>query len=114
MEKLPNCPECNSEYTYEDGVLIVCPECGHEWAAAQETEEKEKVVRDSNGNVINDGDTITVIKDLKVKGSSNPLKMGTKVKNIRVVREEVDGHDLEGKVDGFGTLYIKSIYVKKL
>ncbi|WP_010649877.1 zinc ribbon domain-containing protein YjdM [Oceanobacillus massiliensis] len=115
MHNLPNCPACNSEYTYEDGALYICPECGHEWTAEQEAEEKEKqITRDSNGNIIADGDTITIIKDLKVKGSSSPLKMGTKVKNIRIVDDVDGGHDLEGKVDGFGVLYIKSKFVKKL
>ncbi|WP_249870061.1 zinc ribbon domain-containing protein YjdM [Oceanobacillus saliphilus] len=114
MHNLPNCPECNSEYTYEDGLLYICPECGNEWTAEPEEESKEsKLTRDANGNVLTDGDTITIVKDLKVKGGSSPLKMGTKVKNIRIV-EEVDGHDLEGKVDGVGVLYIKSKFVKKL
>ncbi|WP_067729641.1 zinc ribbon domain-containing protein YjdM [Oceanobacillus damuensis] len=114
MHKLPDCPECQSEYTYEDGTLYICPECGYEWTAEADAEaEESKVTRDSNGNILTNGDTITVIKDLKVKGSSNPLKMGTKVKGIRIV-DEVDGHDLEGKVDGFGVLYIKSKFVKKL
>ncbi|MFC4024423.1 zinc ribbon domain-containing protein YjdM [Oceanobacillus longus] len=115
MHKLPDCPKCQSEYTYEDGALYICPECGHEWTAEAEVENEEsKSIRDANGNMLADGDTITIIKDLKVKGSSNPLKMGTKVKNIRIIDEVDGGHDLEGKVDGFGVLYIKSKFVKKL
>jgi protein PhnA len=110
---LPNCPKCNSEYTYEDGTMLVCPECGHEWLANQETENDEdsNVIRDANGNVLSDGDTITVIKDLKVKGSSSVLKQGTKVKNIRLV----DGdHDIDCKIDGFGPMKLKSEFVKKI
>lgn len=112
MEKLPNCPKCNSEYTYEDGSLLVCPECGHEWSLASEAEVAgdEKVVKDANGNVLSDGDSVTIIKDLKVKGSSSSLKIGTKVKNIRLV----DGdHNIECKIDGFGEMKLKSEFVKK-
>ncbi|MCR8642868.1 zinc ribbon domain-containing protein YjdM [Paenibacillus sp. N1-5-1-14] len=110
---LPNCPQCNSEYTYENGNVLVCPECGHEWmpGAAADNGEGEKVVRDSNGNVLQDGDNVTVIKDLKVKGSSSTLKIGTKVKNIRLV----DGdHDIDCKIDGFGAMKLKSEFVKKV
>ena len=113
MSNLPNCPKCNSEYTYEDGILYICPECAHEWAINQSAEnaEDERVIKDSNGNVLNDGDTITVIKDLKVKGSSSVLKQGTKVKNIRLV----DGdHDIDCKIDGFGPMKLKSEFVKKI
>jgi len=112
MEKLPNCPKCNSEYTYEDGNLLVCPECSHEWTAiANNDAEETKVVKDANGNVLNDGDSITVIKDLKVKGSSLVVKIGTKVKNIRLV----DGdHDIDCKIDGFGPMKLKSEFVKKI
>ncbi|WP_047980242.1 zinc ribbon domain-containing protein YjdM [Ornithinibacillus contaminans] len=113
MSKLPNCPACNSDYTYEDGVLFVCPECGHEWPMEQDAENAEEtgVIRDANGNELNDGDTITVIKDLKVKGSSSVLKQGTKVKNIRLV----DGdHDIDCKIDGFGPMKLKSEFVKKV
>lgn len=112
MTKLPNCPKCGSEYTYEDGSLFICPECAHEWTAGGEAEaaEAEKVVKDSNGNILNDGDTVTVIKDLKVKGSSSAIKKGTKVKNIRLV----DGdHDIDCKIDGFGAMQLKSEFVKK-
>ncbi|MBD8067650.1 zinc ribbon domain-containing protein YjdM [Bacillus sp. PS06] len=112
MEHLPNCPKCNSTYTYEDGHLFVCPECAHEWTQADsETNEDEKVVKDANGNVLNDGDTVTVIKDLKVKGSSSVIKIGTKVKGIRLV----DGdHDIDCKIEGFGAMSLKSEFVKKV
>ncbi|AHM57461.1 protein PhnA [Peptoclostridium acidaminophilum DSM 3953] len=112
MEKLPNCPKCNSEYTYEDGTLLVCPECGHEWTLESEAEtgSDEKVVKDANGNILSDGDSVTIIKDLKVKGSSSSLKIGTKVKSIRLV----DGdHNIECKIDGFGEMKLKSEFVKK-
>ena len=109
---LPPCPTCNSEYTYEDGGMYVCPECAHEWpkVAAQATEE-QRVVRDSVGNVLQDGDTVTVIKDLKVKGSSSVVKVGTKVKNIRLVEGD---HDIDCKIDGIGSMGLKSEFVKKL
>lgn len=113
MFKLPNCPKCNSEFTYEDGSLFVCPECSHEWNAEIQSESNEdtNVVKDSNGNILNDGDTVTVIKDLKVKGSPSPIKMGTKVKNIRLV----DGdHNIDCKIDGFGAMQLKSEFVKKI
>jgi protein PhnA len=115
MNDLPNCPKCNSEYTYEDGVLFVCPECAHEWSAEADAEsEEKKVVRDVNGNILNDGDSVTVIKDLKVKGSTSTLKMGTKVKSIRLVEDADGGHDIDCKIPGFGGMYLKSQYVKKL
>ncbi|HML33196.1 MULTISPECIES: zinc ribbon domain-containing protein YjdM [Sporomusa] len=112
MNDLPNCPKCNSEYTYEDGSLLVCPECAHEWAAGAESENNEgtKVVRDANGNVLQDGDSVTVIKDLKVKGSSSAVKIGTKVKNIRLVEGD---HDIDCHIDGFGAMKLKSEFVKK-
>ena len=112
MVDLPNCPKCNSEYTYDNGSLLVCPECAHEWMVESETEASEegKVVKDANGNVLNDGDSVTVIKDLKVKGSSSVLKVGTKVKSIRLV----DGdHNIDCKIDGFGAMKLKSEFVKK-
>ncbi len=112
METLPNCPKCNSEYTYEDGSLLVCPECAHEWSA-QESVEEVNVIKDANGNVLNDGDAVTVIKDLKVKGSSSSIKIGTKVKSIRLVPDAADGHDIECKIDGFGAMKLKSSVVKK-
>ncbi|MGM0854905.1 MAG: zinc ribbon domain-containing protein YjdM [Bacillota bacterium] len=113
MSEWPNCPKCKSEYTYEDGSLFVCPECAHEWTteAATETVEEEKVARDSNGNLLTDGDSVSVIKDLKVKGSSSVLKMGTKVKNIRLVEGD---HDIDCKIDGFGAMKLKSEFVKKI
>lgn len=112
MTNLPNCPKCQSEYTYEDGALFICPMCGNEWSLeSSEGNEDAKVVKDSNGNVLNDGDTITIIKDLKVKGSSSVLKQGTKVKGIRLV----DGdHDIDCKIDGFGAMKLKSEFVKKI
>jgi len=113
MSNLPNCPKCNSEYTYEDGSFLICPECAHEWTLGSENESNDdkKIVKDANGNVLNDGDTVTVIKDLKVKGSSSVLKIGTKVKGIRLV----DGdHDIDCKIDGFGAMKLKSEFVKKV
>ncbi len=109
---LPNCPKCNSEYTYEDGTMLVCPMCAHEWSLEDTSDvEEEKVYRDANGNVLQDGDTVSVIKDLKVKGSSSTLKQGTRVKNIRLV----DGdHNIDCKIDGFGAMKLKSEFVKKI
>lgn len=109
---LPNCPKCNSEYTYEDGILLVCPECGHEWTAGSEAESHDDgiVAKDANGNILNDGDTVTVIKDLKVKGASSSIKIGTKVKNIRIVEGD---HNIDCKIDGFGAMKLKSEFVKK-
>jgi protein PhnA len=113
MTSLPPCPKCNSEFTYQDGDQYICPECAHEWSAqadAESTEGNSKVYRDSAGNVLNDGDTVTVIKDLKLKGSGGVIKMGTKVKNIRLI----DGdHDIDCKIDGFGAMSLKSEFVKK-
>lgn len=112
-ENLPNCPICSCEYTYEMGALLVCPECAHEWQLQEEVEAPERVVKDSAGNVLADGDTVTIVKDLKVKGSSTSVKVGTKVKNIRLI-SPVDGHDIDAKVDGFGSMYLKSSIVKKV
>lgn len=109
---LPNCPKCGSEYTYEDGLNYVCPMCAHEWLINLEVE-AEAVIKDSVGNILNDGDSATIIKDLKVKGTSSVIKKGTKVKNIRIIEPE-NGHDIDGKVDGFGQLNLKSEVVKKL
>ena len=116
MSTLPPCPKCNSEFTYEDGSALVCPECGHEWSSAQDAESDSagdsdaRFIRDSVGNVLADGDTVTVIKDLKVKGSSSVVKVGTRVKNIRLV----DGdHDIDCKIDGIGAMGLKSEFVKK-
>jgi len=112
MSNLPKCPQCNSEYTYEDGSLYVCPECAHEWIkdAAPEITEQEHVIKDAFGKELADGDTITVIKDLKVKGSSSIVKVGTKVKNIRLVEGD---HDIDCKIDGIGSMSLKSEFVKK-
>ncbi|MBL1272693.1 MAG: alkylphosphonate utilization protein [Oceanospirillales bacterium] len=112
MSQLPPCPRCASEYTYEDGVQLVCPECAHEWTEAEAAAAAAgKVVRDANGNELQDGDTVTVIKDLKVKGSSSVVKVGTKVKSIRLV----DGdHDIDCKIDGIGAMKLKSEFVKKV
>ena len=113
MTSLPKCPQCSSEYTYEDGNMYVCPECAHEWekaAAAAQSADPAGAVRDAYGTVLSDGDTVTVIKDLKVKGSSASVKVGTKVKNIRLVSGD---HDIDCKIDGFGAMQLKSEYVKK-
>lgn len=112
MDKLPNCPKCNSEYVYEDGSLLICPECSHEWAVSADQED-DNVIKDANGNVLNDGDSVTVIRDLKVKGSSSSIKIGTKVKNIRLVPDSSDGHNIDCKIDGFGAMKLKSEVVKK-
>ncbi len=108
---IPNCPKCNSEYVYEDLDLLVCPECGYEWNPEHETE--KNVIRDVNGNVLQNGDTVTVVVDLKVKGYSNSIKMGTKVKNIKLIPDNKDGHDIECRIDGFGAMLLKSSKVKK-
>ncbi|MDO5293929.1 MAG: zinc ribbon domain-containing protein YjdM [bacterium] len=113
MEHLPNCPKCNSEYTYEDGSLLVCPECAHEWSANAAEAEAEDVIKDVNGNVLNDGDAVTIVKDLKVKGASGSIKIGTKVKSIRLVPDAADGHNIDCKIDGFGAMKLKSSVVKK-
>ncbi|QLF92411.1 alkylphosphonate utilization protein [Pseudomonas sp. ABC1] len=114
MSALPPCPKCNSEYTYEDGIQLVCPECAHEWsatAADSSSQDDAKVIKDSVGNVLQDGDTVTVIKDLKVKGSSLVVKVGTKVKGIRLC----DGdHDIDCKIDGIGAMKLKSEFVRKV
>lgn len=112
MSELPNCPKCNSEYTYNDGVMLVCPECGHEWSQDAQADggDDERVFKDANGNVLQDGDSVTVIKDLKVKGSSLVVKVGTKVKNIRLIEGD---HDIDCKIDGIGAMKLKSEFVKK-
>ncbi|GAA1475255.1 zinc ribbon domain-containing protein YjdM [Corynebacterium felinum] len=110
---LPPCPECASEYTYEMPPLLVCPECAHEWSAEAEAAEAEaKVIKDAVGNILNDGDDVTVIKTLKVKGASQPIKTGTKVRGIRLV-QGVGDHDIECRIDGFGAMQLKSSVVKK-
>ena len=114
MSSLPNCPKCQSEYTYEDGDLLICPECSHEWSKnAVANDDVVATIKDSNGNVLTDGDTVTVIKDLKVKGSSLVVKVGTKVKNIRLLPDASDGHDIDCKIDGIGAMKLKSEFVKK-
>jgi len=113
MTDLPPCPQCQSAFTYLDRALHVCPECGHEWSATElpAATEQARVVKDANGNVLQDGDTVTVIKDLKVRGATSSLKVGTKVRNIRLV----DGdHDIDCKIDGFGAMQLKSAYVRKV
>ena len=112
MSSLPKCPKCSSEYTYEDRNMYVCPECAHEWAkdAVVESTDHKRVVRDAHGNVLNDGDTVTVIKDLKIKGSSSVVKVGTKVKSIRLVEGD---HNIDCKIDGIGAMQLKSEFVKK-
>jgi protein PhnA len=112
MSDLPNCPKCSSEYSYNDGNMLICPECAHEWSqdAASDDNDDVKIIKDSNGNVLQDGDTITVIKDLKIKGSSSVVKVGTKVKNIRLVEGD---HDIDCKITGIGAMKLKSEFVKK-
>ncbi|HHX9065729.1 TPA: zinc ribbon domain-containing protein YjdM [Yersinia enterocolitica] len=109
---LPNCPKCNSEYTWQEGEKLNCPECGNEWSENGDsaTTDEDLVVRDANGNLLADGDAVTVIKDLKVKGSSSTLKIGTKVKSIRLVEGD---HNIDCKIDGFGPMKLKSEFVKK-
>ncbi len=112
MTEMPPCPECGSTFTYHDGTLFVCPECGHEWSGEAETstDADEPAARDANGNPLADGDTVTVIKDLKLKGGSGTVKVGTRVKNIRIVEGD---HDIDCKVEGFGPMKLKSEFVKK-
>ena len=114
MSDMPNCPQCGSSYTYEDRDNYICPECAHEWTASDGVE-NESVVKDSNGNVLQSGDSVTVIRDLKVKGSSLVVKVGTKVKNIRVLDADrvEDGHDIDCKIEGFGAMKLKGSVVKK-
>ena len=112
MSQLPNCPKCNSEYVYEDGTLLVCLECAYEWNPAEQAEVEEGVVAiDANGNKLADGDTVILIKDLKVKGAPKDLKQGTRVKNIRIVEGD---HNIDCKIDGFGAMKLKSEFVKKI
>lgn len=111
MTTLPPCPKCKSELTYNDGTQFVCPECGHEWSGAEvKIEETGLDVRDAHGNALKDGDSVTVIKDLKVKGSSSVVKVGTKVKNIKLVEGD---HNIDCKIDGIGAMQLKSEFVKK-
>lgn len=111
MSTLPPCPQCQSEFSYEDGNLQVCPDCGHEWNPAEAAAaDMTKVWKDANGNVLQDGDTVTLVKDLKIKGSSAVVKVGTKVKNIRLIEGD---HDIDCKIEGFGPMQLKSGFVKK-
>lgn len=111
MQNMPECPQCGADFTYMDQGHFVCPQCGHEWTTEEASaQDSTRVVKDANGNTLQDGDTVTVIKDLKVKGSSLVVKVGTKVKNIRLV----DGdHDIDCKIDGIGAMGLKSEFVKK-
>lgn len=113
MSGFPNCSKCGSEYTYEDRDMYVCPECAYEWSKDESNNESEDklIIKDSNGNLLQDGDSISVIKDLKVKGSSSVVKVGTKVKNIRLVEGD---HDIDCKIDGIGAMKLKSEFVKKI
>ena len=108
----PACPKCDENYTYADGNLLICPMCTYEWSANDDTDDTP-VIKDAVGNVLNDGDSVTVIKDLKVKGSSTPIKVGTKVKSIRLIHDAPDDHDIDCKIDGFGAMKLKSSVVKK-
>ncbi|MBJ9986623.1 alkylphosphonate utilization protein [Acinetobacter sp. S40] len=111
---LPHCPKCQSEYTYQDGDLLICPECANEWKEGDVSlTDPDSIIKDAHGNVLVDGDSVTVIKDLKVKGSSSVIKVGTKVKTIRLVPDANDGHNIDCKIDGFGQMKLKSEFVKK-
>jgi protein PhnA len=106
MTTLPKCPSCSSEYTYEDGEMYICPECSHEWGkTATESADADRIVRDAFGNTLNDGDSVTVIKDLKIKGSSSVVKVGTKVRNIRIISGD---NDIDCRIDGIGAMQLKS------
>ena len=110
MSTWPPCPQCHSEFTYEDGNLLICSECAHEWNPSFIDQETKRVWKDAHGHILTDGDSVTLIKDLKIKGSSSVVKVGTKVKNIRLI----DGdHDIDCKIDGFGAMQLKSEFVKK-
>ncbi len=112
MENLPKCPKCGGEYVYEDRDFLICPECGYEWSKnSQETAEDELIVKDANGNILKDGDSITVIKDLKIKGSSSVVKVGTKIKNIKLTNGD---HNIDCKIPGIGAMKLKSQFVKKI
>ena len=109
---LPKCPKCESEYVYEDGNMLVCPECFYEWTENGEENSDSNIVKDANGNVLQDGDSVTIIKDLKVKGASSDLKRGKKIKNIRLIDDGI--HNIDCKIDGFGAMKLKSEFVKKI
>lgn len=110
MDQLPNCPECGSEYTYEDGELYICPECAHEFSR-HSSEENEFSIKDANGNILQDGDSVTVIKDLKVRGASLDIKVGTKIKNIKLL--DKPDHNIDCKITGFGAMQVTAAFVKK-
>ena len=111
---LPSCPECDSEHAYEMGALLVCPMCGHEWSVSEPSDAPDVAVRDAVGNELADGDTVTIVKDLKVSGAGGgSIKVGTKVKGIRLLAEPVNGHDIDATVPGFGRMQLKSSVVKK-
>jgi len=110
MPEFPPCPQCKSAFTYPSGDLLACPECGHEWNASDVLIEEGFVVKDSNGNVLKDGDSVVVTKDLPVKGAPKSIKAGTKVKNIRLVEGD---HNIDCKIEGFGSMALKSEFVKK-
>ena len=110
MSQLPPCPTCQSAYTYEDAGLLNCPECGHTWSAGAAAEDTGKVWKDAHGNLLQDGDTVTLIKDLKIRNASSVIKVGTKVKNIRLIEGD---HDIDCKIEGFGAMQLKSEFVKK-
>ncbi len=111
MSTLPPCPQCQSEFSYQDGEMMICPECAHEWSPSDDAvTPDELVVRDANGNLLQDGDTVVVIKDLNMKGSSSGIKIGTKVKNIRLVDSD---HNIDCKIPGIGAMGLKSEFVKK-
>lgn len=111
MSTLPPCPTCHSEYSYEDSGLLNCPECGHSWTAGSSQDEPVKIWKDAHGNVLQDGDTVTLIKDLKIRNASSVIKVGTKVKNIRLIEGD---HDIDCKIEGFGAMQLKSEFVKKV
>lgn len=106
------CPECSSEYTYVNGGVLVCPMCAHEWVEGEAIEETATVIKDSVGNILNEGDSVSIVKSLKVKGGG-AVKIGTKVSGIRLLEDPVDGHDIEAKIPGFGQMRLKSSVVKK-
>lgn len=109
----PVCPKCHCDYTYADGDLIICPECAYEWQTSDADDSASAVIKDANGNILADGDSVTVIKDLKIKGSSLVVKVGSKAKSIRLLPDATDGHDIDCKIDGIGSIKLKSEFVKK-
>ena len=115
-QNIPACPVCGMENTYSDGEQYICPDCTHEWpltSDASADDDAPRVVKDANGQILQDGDTVTVIKDLKVKGSSTIIKVGTRAKGIRLLPDASDGHDIDCKLDGYGPMKLKSSVVKK-